>query len=49
MINLRNEIRFGQKIDNIDTMSVYVKCVVRFNVNFDQSELWLSKQDQKKT
>ena len=34
MINLHYEIRFCQKIyNNRVTMTVYVKCVVRFNVN----------------
>jgi hypothetical protein len=32
MMNLHNEIRICQKIYNRVTMTVYVKCVVRFNV-----------------
>ena len=33
MINLHYEIRICQKICNRVTMTVYVKCVVRFNVH----------------
>ena len=33
MMNLHYEIRFCQKIDNIVTITVYVKFVVQFNVN----------------
>ena len=33
MINLHYEIRICQKIYNRVTMTVYVKCVVRFNVH----------------
>ena len=33
MINLHCEVRIGQKIYNRVTMTIYVKCVVRFNVH----------------
>ena len=33
MMNLHYEIRICQKIYNRVTMTVYVKCVVRFNLN----------------